>query len=80
MSRITHYIPIPLEPNTMATHTHTQFHGVLWLFVGYFGQILQQSQQLKEVGLFSLFLFASEKAEGCQLLSILHSQRFGPKI
>lgn len=78
MSRITHYIPITLEPNTMATHTHN--FTVLWLFVGYFGQILQQSQQLKEVGLLSLFLFASEKAEGCQLLSILHSQRLGLKI
>lgn len=45
---------------------------MLWVFAGYFGQVLQQSPQLKEVqasvGLVALFLFPFEKAEGCQSL------------
>lgn len=55
---------------------------MLWVFVGYFGQVLRQRQQLKEVqalvGLFSLF--ASEKAAGCQLLGIIHSPRLAENL
>lgn len=56
---------------------------MLWVFAGYFGQVLQQSPQLKEVqasvGLVALFLFPFEKAEGCQSLSVIYSQRFSQK-
>ena len=48
------------------------------MVAGYFGQVLQQSQQLKEVnalvGLFSLLLCASDKAEGCDTLTKILSE------
>ena len=51
---------------------HTLFHRVLRVFAGYFGQVLRQSRQLKEVQ--ALVRLVALHSGGSRLLSITHDQ------